>query len=276
MSNVSSPNVIAFARSGCCPRREISELSTTSKGEISIHRRPNYIQVSLGINEYTAKYHRFTNMANPETTSQGFLNRAYGLKSTSEASTLYDEWAAKYDQHLTEMNYIFPGTAVNALTSTIGNSSDHNKTKILDAGCGTGLVGVILSQNGFRTIDGLDISKGMLEQAKKTGSYRSLWEADLTKPIECADQTYDVVICVGTFTKGHVGHDPALMEFLRVIRREGLVVATVIDEVWNSGGFKEKVDELARAQKVAVLRSESIGVTEGETEGGRLLVLRKL
>ena len=35
--------------------------------------------------------------------------------------------------------------------------------KILDAGCGTGLVGIELKKNGFQNFDGVDFSQKMLD-----------------------------------------------------------------------------------------------------------------
>ena len=43
---------------------------------------------------------------------------------------------------------------------------DHT-VRILDVGCGTGLVGVSLSKLGFVQLDGLDFSSETLNEAKK-------------------------------------------------------------------------------------------------------------
>jgi hypothetical protein len=45
---------------------------------------------------------------------------------------------------------------------------------VLDAGAGTGLLGVELARAGFRRLDALDMSNGMLEQAAAKGVYRDL------------------------------------------------------------------------------------------------------
>jgi len=55
--------------------------------------------------------------------------------------------------------------------------------EILDAGCGTGLVGVALAERGARSIDGVDLSPGMIAKAKETGVYRRLAPADLSRPL---------------------------------------------------------------------------------------------
>ena len=35
--------------------------------------------------------------------------------------------------------------------------------KVMDFGCGTGLVGKYLNEKGFKSIDGIDASRGMIE-----------------------------------------------------------------------------------------------------------------
>lgn len=147
---------------------------------------------------------------------------------------------------------------------------------MLDAGCGTGLVGLaIMKAESLRErvekVDGVDISPGMLEVARKTGVYEGLEVQDLNEPLGAGEGVYDVVVCVGTLTKGHVGAG-CLGEFVRVVKRGGLVVATVLSEIWVSGGFEEVVEGLS----VEVLGREEFGVRKGEKGGARMLVLRKL
>jgi ubiquinone/menaquinone biosynthesis C-methylase UbiE len=200
-----------------------------------------------------------------------FLRRAYALQSTSEARNLYDEWAKSYDADLSAEQYAFPERASTALQQAVGENLSN--LKILDAGCGTGMVGLCLQKLGARDIVGIDISPGMLDVARKTAAYEDTREADLTKRLEFRDGEFDAVICVGTLTRGHVGPD-VLDEFVRVVGNGGLVVATVLGDIWESNGFKRKVDELGK-DTVVICRSDEIGVVADRSDGGRLIVLRK-
>ena len=189
--------------------------------------------------------------------------------------TIYDKWAATYDNELADenQNYVAPILVAQAALKL---SKNLTKGVILDAGCGTRLVGQALAMTGAKAIDGLDLSSAMLTVAERTSTYRSLAQADLTKRVPKADETYDMVTCVDTFTLGHVGPDPALREFVRVTRRKGLVFATVLEEIWVSGGFKAEVDRLKAENLVAVVSDELIDYVKGHGDKAVLFVLEKI
>ncbi|MFP5019338.1 class I SAM-dependent DNA methyltransferase [Pseudonocardia phyllosphaerae] len=198
------------------------------------------------------------------------LERAYTLGGPDDARAFYDEWADTYDADLTgaAQGYVAPAGTAQAVVDAAGTDIE-----VLDAGCGTGLVGVELNRLGVTTVDGLDLSSGMLEKARATGVYRELAETDLTAALTLPDDRYDVVVCVGTLTHAHVGPS-ALAEFARVIRPGGYLVATVLDDAWVSGGYRAEVDRLCAAD---VLEAVSIGVAPyraGQQVDCRLLVLR--
>jgi hypothetical protein len=87
---------------------------------------------------------------------------------------------------------------------------------------------------------------------------------------------YDIVTCVGTFTLGHVGPDPALREFFRVARTNGIVVATILEEIWVSGGFNAEVERLKAENLVTVLSEELIHYVQGHGDKAVLVVLEKI
>lgn len=210
-----------------------------------------------------------------------FLSRAYALSSPSEARNLYDEWAGTYDAELNAAQYTGPSFAVDAIVEQLKWSSRPAGTslKVLDAGCGSGLVGTLLVPAVKKLelgidLDGVDISPGMLKSAAEKKVYSSLKEADLSKPIDAPDNIYDIVVCVGTLTQGHVG--PAVInEFARVAKKDAMIVLTVHQGIWVSGGYQETVQQLQTSGQAEVLRDEAIGYTRNVKEGGRLLVLKR-
>ncbi|KAI8943278.1 hypothetical protein NX059_001298 [Plenodomus lindquistii] len=214
-----------------------------------------------------------------------YLARSYGNLDIDAMTKLYDEWASTYDKDVIEgeeykappliaqtiLKHLSPSDKVK---SANGDDAIAPAVKILDAGCGTGLVGVFLAQLGAKHIDGVDLSPGMLTIARKTGAYNALESADLTHPIKFETGSYDVVSCVGTFTAGHVGPQ-CLDELVRVTKTGGLVVATVLDEVWKPLGFEKRVAELKEGEKVEVVGTELMLYRTKHKAAAREVVLRK-
>ena len=164
----------------------------------------------------------------------------YKLKKTDEVMKYYDEWAEgnKNDKDMVDWNYTGPKE-----TTEIFIKHEKNKdAKIYDAGCGTGLVGVELKKHGFSSFYGADLSQKLLDLVPK-GLYKSLDKVDLNKPINCEDNFYDGVMCVGTFTFGHV-KPPALDEFIRITKNKGLICFTINEGIHEEYGFDEKIKEL--------------------------------
>ncbi|KAL2843783.1 S-adenosyl-L-methionine-dependent methyltransferase [Aspergillus pseudodeflectus] len=214
----------------------------------------------------------------PRTPPDEYLQRAYALSTTTEARTLYNEWSTVYDTDLTSAGYASPRCAVETAIAHLP-ASQPTPLRILDAGCGTGLVGSYLSTSALAnkfTLDGLDLSEGMLSVARSKNIYSSLDVANLNDAILKPDGSYDVVICVGTLTEGHVG-PKVLGEFVRVaVAKTGLVVVTVHEKVWESGGFKGEVERLERERIVDVVAVDEFGILEGERKGGWMVVLRRV
>lgn len=179
------------------------------------------------------------------------LKRAYALDGDAEKiRDLYADWAQSYDGDTTRgMGYVAPAIAAEALAGALGPAE-----AVLDAGCGTGLVGRELDSRIEAAIDGIDLSPGMLEQARGKGVYRRLAEADLTAPLAFADNTYDGVVSVGVFTSGHVGPG-AIDELARVARPGAPLVVTVHEKVWESDGYPE---HLKGMEKRGLLRIRAV------------------
>ena len=165
----------------------------------------------------------------------------YKLKTTDEVMKYYDEWGEKnkYDKDMIDWNYTGPKETVSAFKKY----SLSKEIKILDAGCGTGLVGVELKKFGYTNIDGLDLSKKLLNLVPK-GFYNNLDQVDLNKPLKIQNDSYDVVMCVGTFTFGHVKAN-ALDEFIRVVKNKGLICFTINEGIYKEYGFDKKIKELS-------------------------------
>ncbi|RYO78263.1 hypothetical protein DL764_010132 [Monosporascus ibericus] len=206
-------------------------------------------------------------------TRDTLLARARGCNDKEECRALYAEWASTYNADLADAseNYVAPALTAQAVLKF----DSHARGAILDAGCGTGLVGEAMARGGATTIDGLDLSPAMLRVAEQTGVYRSLDLGDLTQKVDKPDETYDIITCAGTFTHGHVGPRPALREFVRLVRKNGIVVATILEDIWLSGGFKAEVERLETEGLIKVASVELIDYRKGAGDKARLVTLEK-
>ncbi|KAK4498515.1 hypothetical protein PRZ48_011173 [Zasmidium cellare] len=207
------------------------------------------------------------------TTTADPRHASYDLKTPGEHIALYDKWAATYNDDVMGPSTLYVGPKLVAEAVLAHNGKIDGPA--LDAGCGTGLSGVALAQVGAKTIDGIDVSPGMLKLARDTGVYRDLWPVDMTKPIEQPDEFYDVVTCVGTFTTGHVGPTPALPELVRVLKRGGLLVATILDTLWKPEGFEAEVERLRSTGAVDVLSTKVDDYRRGDNARAVMLVVRR-
>ena len=169
----------------------------------------------------------------------------YKLKTTDEVMKYYDEWGIsnKYDQDMVNWKYSGPRETVEVFKKYAKNKD----IKIYDAGCGTGLVGVELKKFGYHNYDGADLSQKLLDLVPK-GLYQKLSRVDLNKDIKVQDNTYDAVMCVGTFTFGHV-KPPALGEFIRIVKDKGLICFTINEGIYEEYGFDKKIKELSNAKQ---------------------------
>ena len=165
----------------------------------------------------------------------------YKLKTTDEVMRYYDDWGLenKYDQDMVDWKYSGPKETVEVFKKY----TKDKKIKIYDAGCGTGLVGVELKKFGYNCCDGADLSQKLLDLVPKN-LYQKLTKIDLNKKIEIQDNTYDAVMCVGTFTFGHV-KPHALDEFIRITKNKGLICFTINEGIYEEYGFDKKIQVLS-------------------------------
>ena len=196
--------------------------------------------------------------------------RVLQADNPDELAAAYADWADRYDADLTgEMGYRAPAAAAELLDLHLKSKS----ASILDAGCGTGLAGEELTRLGYQDLIGLDYSAEMLAHAKLKGVYRDLLQRDLTKPLNIDDDQFDAVICVGTFTLGHVGPD-AISELVRITRTGGLICFTVRDEAWIRDSYEKSIETLQNSQAVEALELRVVPYIEEEGSTCHICVLR--
>lgn len=191
-------------------------------------------------------------------------------------TTFYRSWVRTYDADVDAQDYRGPGIIADIVAHTADNlvPRPRHVLQVLDGGCGTGLVGNALSERGFRCIDGFDLSHQMIAAADLTGSYRTLrGGVDMNCPLDPTFQpgTYDVAVCCGVFTVGHVADD-SLHQLVMAVRPGGAVVVSTRDSYLRESGFAQYVGHLAAAGRVRVHDQHNAAYID--EEGARYWVLQ--
>ncbi|MCK9608364.1 MAG: tetratricopeptide repeat protein [Methylomonas sp.] len=107
----------------------------------------------------------------------------------------FDRFAASFDNILKTLDYQAPSLVHTAL-QRIGPAAES--WELLDAGCGTGLCGVLVRPLVKRLV-GVDLSAKMLVKAQARNVYDVLHEAELTAYFLQTATLFDVITCVDTF-----------------------------------------------------------------------------
>ena len=164
----------------------------------------------------------------------------YQLKSKEKVLDYYDNWTKKeqFNKDMVIWNYEAPQNT----DSLLNKHAIDKKINILDAGCGTGLVGKELQKYGYSNLTGVDFSQSMLDLITP-GIYHTIDLIDLNEPLKYGDNTFDAIMCVGTFTYGHVKAH-ALNEFIRIVNYRGLICFTINEGIYKEYEFDKKIDEL--------------------------------
>ncbi len=202
---------------------------------------------------------------------EGHLGAVYAAKSPEDVARHYDEWADNYDAYMAAAGYRHPAIALALLARHLPRGA----APVLDAGCGTGLIGEWLSIAVYPRAEGLDLSQGMLAVAERKGVYAALHRAALGRPLEFHDGRFAGVVSAGVFTTGHVGAE-ALPDLVRITRPGGVLVLTVKDAVWN-GGFAARIAELEADGRLMLAEETPPYISmpgEAGTSPGRAVALK--
>lgn len=146
----------------------------------------------------------------------------------------------------------------NAWKQELGRDLPKSPQRVLDAGCGTGVMGLLFAEMGHQ-VTGIDLSEAMVRKAQEKAYAQNL-------PVELGtgdaehlpfrDASFDVVInrhLLWTLPHPEI----ALEEWHRVIQKGGVVL--IIDGIWKDRSFS------IRAKRVV---SDGLARAFGHTHGG--------
>lgn len=175
------------------------------------------------------------------------IERLYNAKSPQEIAEIYDQWSKDYDEGLTkDSGYVAPQWCFKLLEQYL----PCQQVRLLDAGAGTGLFGQLLWQHGYRNVVAIDVSEGMLEEARNKGVYLELHQQVLGEPLDFPTDCFDAVCCVGVLAPGQ-GSASAFDEMIRVTKPGGYIIFTLRFEFYENPdfGYKPRQLELEAAGK---------------------------
>ncbi|MEM9139460.1 MAG: methyltransferase domain-containing protein [Pseudomonadota bacterium] len=172
-----------------------------------------------------------------------YLEGVYEMDYSSGTNTLYSEWAASYDEEVSENGYATPRRCAEALAEVA-----HDRTApLLDIGCGTGLSGLALKAAGFAVVDGTDVSEEMIEQAKsRQGIYRRIQLTSLDDPFPFQVGDYANMAAIGVFSPGHA--PPETMDHvLALLPPGGCFCFSLNDHALADPRYEAKIDQVIAA-----------------------------
>ena len=202
-------------------------------------------------------------------------------KATKEYIEDYFDSASSYfDEHLkNNLNYKLPKD-ISSLTSSYLNK----RSKVLDLGCGTGLVGKELSDLTCE-IDGVDLSSKMLEIANEKNIYSKLYEQDIYEfLLSVEDRVYDMVSAADLFI--YIGSlETTFIEVSRILKDGGIFVFSTQDgdkdfSLLKTGRFAQSenyITKIAKSSGFTEIIKNRVVIREeiGEYETGFLWLFSK-
>jgi predicted TPR repeat methyltransferase len=126
-----------------------------------------------------------------------------GAMPAAYVRTLFDHYAPRFDQALAELDYRAPALLLEAVACVCRAGGRAMRWgSMLDLGCGTGLGGAAFRPH-VDWLVGVDLSPGMIEQARRKGLYDRLATDDIARFLADAiagNARFDLVVAADALT----------------------------------------------------------------------------
>lgn len=143
---------------------------------------------------------------------------------------LFDDYAGDFQSHLVDgLRYRGHETLVRPLLK-----AGKRYASALDLGCGTGLCGALIRPL-CASIDGVDLSAAMLEQARAQAIYRTLAHAELGAFLDSAGEDYELVLAADVF--GYIGDLSGIFAAVRRRLQAGGRFAFTVEQAADGPDF---------------------------------------
>ena len=201
-------------------------------------------------------------MSKKEKNALHLLKGAYRLSSPDDNRKYYEGFAPFYDSvFVKDLGYTYPSVVANLLVEKVKIDGP-----ICDIGCGTGLVASEIKKKAPNAvIDGVDISKEMIQISREKNIYRSLLELNLEDTLDNLLKNYSAVVSAGTFTHGHLGPD-ALNGLISHFKSGTKFVIGINFDHYHSKGFEKKFKTLIKSNIIESFESSEVYVYNKDNE----------
>ncbi|MCY2996093.1 MAG: tetratricopeptide repeat protein [Planctomycetota bacterium] len=136
---------------------------------------------------------------------------------------VFDQYAPDFDAAMAKLSYRAPQLLADLVSRRARQGGQA--LEILDAGCGTGLCGSLLRPHARRLV-GMDLSREMLDRARRLGVYDELAEAELTEYLDACPASFDWIVSADTLI--YFGDLlPVFLAAARALRGGGLFAFSV-------------------------------------------------
>ena len=177
-----------------------------------------------------------------------FLRAQLGLEplplaaSGNFVASLYNGRANDWDRSAAHLQkYCAPQLVADAMKTYWKREA---AARVLDAGCGTGLVGELIKDLAVG-LDGVDLSPAMLERATSKGIYQNLFQGDIVQFMADHPSKYDAVVSAATLI--HFGDlKPVFGAAFGSLRGGGLFIFTLFPFEGVEGDFSIAPSDVLR------------------------------
>ena len=201
-------------------------------------------------------------MSKKEKNALHLLKGAYNLSSPDDNRKYYEGFAPFYDGvFVKDLGYTYPSVVANLLVEKVKIDGP-----ICDIGCGTGLVASEIKKKAPNAvIDGVDISKEMIQISREKNIYRNLFELNLEDPLDHLLKNYSAVVSAGTFTHGHLGPD-ALNGLISHFNSGTKFVIGINFDHYHLKGFEKNLKALIDSNTIESFELNEVKVYNKENE----------
>ena len=171
-------------------------------------------------------------------------NLLSGIGNYDQTNKYYNDWSNTYDQTLLRWDYRAPKNSSKILKSYL----QYKPKNLLDLACGTGLFAERMIRMFPSTIiDGVDISKKILAEARKKNIYRHLIYCNFDNEFKFKEK-YDLISCIGalTYTKNPY---KLFCNIYKNTSKNGHFIFTQRLDLWKKQNYTSLIEDLSSSWK---------------------------